>query len=130
MKSKELVLIVAAAAVLLALTEAATARIASNTVEPTAGISKQGARAEVGVLLGCDTVQRARLRVTVTQRSEDRGSVAQGRRRVRCTTEQERFPVKVEARRQSRFEPGEATACVLALAADDARQWCKDITLE
>lgn len=118
------------AAALLALPEAATSRITVNTVEPTAEISKQGARAEVGVLLGCDTVQRVRLRVTVTQRAEDRGSVAQGRRGVRCTTEQERFPVKVEARRQSRFAPGEATACVLALTADDARQWCKDITLE
>jgi hypothetical protein len=25
---------------------------------------------------------------------------------------------------------GPATVCVLALTADDVRQWCKDITLE
>jgi hypothetical protein len=33
---------------------------------------------------------------------------------MRCTTEQTRFPVKAKARRESRFTPGEATACILA----------------
>jgi hypothetical protein len=129
MTKKTLVLIAAAAAILL-LAQVAAARISVNTVEPSAELSKQGRRAEVGVLLGCDTVQGARLRVTLTQRSEERGALAQGRRRVRCTTEQTRFPVKATARRRSRFTRGEATACILALTADDARQWCKEITLE
>lgn len=127
--SKTFVLIAAATALLL-LPQVATSRITVNTVEPSAELSKQGRRAEVGVLLGCDTVQRARPRVTLTQRSEERSALAQGTRRVRCTTEQTQFSVKATARRESRFTPGEATACILALTADDARQWCKGITLE
>ena len=47
-----------------------------------------------------------------------------------CTTELTQFAVKTKARRQARLDAREATVCVLALTADDARQWCKDIVLE
>ena len=77
------------------------------------------------VLLGCDRLQRVRLRVTLTQRGRD--AVAEGRGTVRCTTEPGRFPLRARASR--RLVPGEATACVLASTRDDARQWCKRVTL-
>jgi hypothetical protein len=120
-------ILLAVVAALLALPQLATSRVAANTVEPTAALSKQGRRAEVGVLLTCDKTQRARLRVTVTQHL---GAFAQGRRKARCTTAQQRFAVKAKARRKIDLAPGDATVCVLALTRDDARQWCKDITLQ
>ena len=119
--------VIAAGMALLALPQVAAPRVASNTIEPTAELSKQGRRAEVGVLLRCDREQRARLRVSVTQHS---GAFAQRKRKVRCTTEQQTFKVKARARRKIDLAPGDATVCVLALTRDDARQWCKDITLE
>lgn len=66
---------------LLMLPQLAASKIITNTVDRTAELSKQGRRAEVGVLLGCDTIQRARLRVTLAQHS---GALAQGRRRAAC----------------------------------------------
>lgn len=123
---KRFVLIVAAAA-LLALPQLASSRVVSNTVAATSELSRQGRSAEVGVLLACDRDQKAKLQVSVSQRS---GAFAQRKRKVSCAAAQRRFAVKATLRGRIRLEPGEATACVLALTRDDAVQWCKDITLE
>ena len=125
-------ILIGAGVVVLLLPAVATSRIASNTLEPAATLSKKGLRAEAGVLLGCDREQRARVRVTVTLEgdAEGPGAVAQGRRTVACTTEQKRFGLKVTARANRRLVAGEAIACALAVTSDDARQWCKEITLE
>lgn len=126
---KRFVLIVAAATLpaLLALPQLASSRVVSNSVAATAELSQQGRHAEVGVLLACDRDQKAKLQVSVSQRS---GAFAKRKRKVSCATAQQRFAVKATLRSPIRLEPGEATACVLALTRDDAVQWCKDITLE
>jgi hypothetical protein len=115
----------AGAAALLIAPAAAIGAISSNTVAPVATLAGDGERVTATVLLGCDRLQRARLRITVTQRGRD--ALAESRRTVRCTTEPGRFAVRAHASR--RLVPGEATACVLALTRDDARQWCKQVTL-
>ena len=98
----------------------------ANTLESEATLSGNGHRAVVTALLTCDQAQRARLRITVTQ--PGRRVVAQGRRKLRCTTEAGRFPVRVVAR-GGRLEASEATVCALAVTRDDTRQWCKDVSL-
>lgn len=100
--------------------------MSNNTLESEAALSGNGHKATVTALLTCDQGQRARLRLTVTQ--EGRRVVAQGRRKLRCTTEAGQFPLQVRTR-GGRLEAGEATACALAVTRDDTRQWCKDITL-
>ena len=114
-------------ALVLIVPAVAQSAITGNTVDDSGALSAEGRRGAIGVLLACDTVQLARVRVTVTQRS---GALAQGTRNVRCTTERKRFAVNAKLRSKTRLEAGEATVCVLARTADDARQWCKDITLE
>ena len=105
---------------------AAFGTLTSNTLKSEATLSGNARKATVTALLTCDEAQRARLRVTVTQRQ--RRVVAQGRRKLRCTTEAGRFPLRVRAR-GGQLVPGDATACALAVTRDDTRQWCKDVTL-
>jgi hypothetical protein len=121
-------LVLLVAALVLAGGGAALASMTANTTDPTVTVAKKGRQVGVTVLLGCDRVQSTRLRVTVTQR-EGGGAVAQGRKNVRCTTDVGRFALQTKARGKRRFEPGNATACALAVTNDDARQWCKDVTL-
>lgn len=105
----------------------ALAAISSNTIDPTATIGKKGREVAATVLLGCHRSQPARLRVTVTQTG--RAAVAQKRKKVSCTTAAGSFRLKAKARGRRRFSAGAATVCALAVTSDDARQWCKDVTL-
>ena len=105
---------------------AALAAMTNNTLETEAALSENGHRATVTALLSCDQAQRARLRITVTQ--PGRRVVAQGSRKLRCTTEAGQFPLRVKAR-GGQLEAGKATACALAVTRDDTRQWCKDVSL-
>lgn len=113
----------------LAAAPAALAALSTNTVER--DVEREGAtrRVKVVVLLGCDRVQRARLRVTLTQGPPD-AVVAQGRRTIRCVGETRRFPVRVTPRRGEGLTTGAATACVLATTHDDARQWCRKVRVK
>jgi hypothetical protein len=97
----------------------------SNTIDSTATVAKKGRQVQVTVLLGCDRVQNARVRVTVTQPD---GALAQKGKKVRCTTTTGNFPLKAKARGRHRFA-GLATVCAVGLTSDSARQWCKDVTL-
>lgn len=124
---KRIVLVIAASAALVAPQQTAGARVTLNTIEPTATLLKGGTRAQVGVVLGCDTIQRAQLRVSVTQSPQ--AAYAEGKRGVLCTTATKVFDVVAQLQRRNRLVPGPATACVLALSDDDAKQWCKDIQL-
>lgn len=120
----------AAVSLALAIPTLALAAMATNTVERKAKLGGDGERAKVGVLLGCDQAQSARLKVTLTQGSAEGQARALGRGggKVDCETEDTVFPVAVTARKGS-FAAGKATACVLALTDDDARQWCAEVKL-
>jgi hypothetical protein len=106
---------------------AALAVMTGNTIDSVGALAKEGRQAGVTVLLTCDRAQTVRLQVTVSQGST--GTVAERRLAVRCGTEPGRFPVAAQARAQDRFEEGAATACAVAEAQDDARRWCKEVTL-
>jgi hypothetical protein len=103
----------------------ALAAMSNNTIDSAGTLAKQGRQATVTVLLECDRVQTVRLHVTLSQES----TVAERCLAVRCGTDLGRFPVAAQARDRDRFEEGPATACAVAEAQDDARQWCKDVTL-
>ena len=119
--------LVVAGVVLAAFAPNALSAMTANTIEAEAELSNKGRLAELDVILACDRAQRARVRVTLSQRG---GAFAKGRRRVRCTTEDSTFPVKTRLRSRTRLAPGPATACVLVRSRDDAHQRCKTITLE
>lgn len=99
-------------------------------VDPNAKLGGGGERVKVKVLLSCDQAQAAKLKVTVTQGSDTGHERALGRggEKVDCTIEDAGYRIVVSAR-EGRFVPGKATACVLALTDDDARQWCAAVKL-
>jgi hypothetical protein len=119
-------LLIATAAVLVLQATSASSGLLPNTFDSTATVSKKGHQVDVTARFRCDRSQKARLRVTVTQAG---GAVAQKQRNLSCTTEPGSFPLNTEARGRHRFAPGLATACALAVTSDDAKQWCKDVTL-
>jgi hypothetical protein len=117
---------VTAGALLVAGTTTALAAISSNTIDSTATVAKKGRQVKVTVLLACDRVQDARVRVTVTQ---EHGAFGQKVKQVGCTTAAGNFRLRAKARGPHRFAAGSATICAVALTSDSARQWCKDVTL-
>jgi hypothetical protein len=117
---------VTAGALLIAGTATALAAITNNTIDSTATVAKKGRQVRVTVLLGCDRVQNARVRVTVTQAD---GAFAQKVKKVGCTTATGNFRLRAKARGPHRFAAGSATVCAVALTSDSAKQWCKDVTL-
>ena len=108
----------------------APASIMIGAVKPKAQLSGDGERARVKVFFACDHEQSARLKVTVSQGSanEQERALGTGRETIACGTEQSTSPVAVRVRKGT-FAPGKATACVLALTSDDARQWCVEVKL-
>jgi hypothetical protein len=119
-------LVITPGALLVVGATGAFAALSTNTIDSTATVAKKGRQVQVTVLLGCDRVQNARVRVTVTQPD---GALAQKGKKVRCTTTTGNFPLKAKARGRHRFAAGLATVCAVALTNDSARQWCKDVTL-
>lgn len=115
----------------LAVPVLALATMTSNTVKPRAKLAGEGAAAKVKVLLACDTDQSAKLKVTLTQGS-DHGlerAFGRGAKEVECGMADEVYRVRTEAKKETVFAKGKATACVLALTDDDARQWCVEVKL-
>ena len=115
----------------LAVPVLALASLTTNTVKPKAKLAGDGEAAKVKVLLACDVDQSAKLKVTVTQGS-DQGlerAFGRGNEEVDCGMADEVYRVRAEAKKGTVFAEGKATACVLALTDDDARQWCVDIKL-
>jgi hypothetical protein len=110
----------------------ASARITANTTDPVAVVTENGHHVIVTGPIGCSAGERAYLRVTVTQRST--GAVAEGRTRLTCTGDGQRWEVHASTRGMEAFEDGPATAVALARTTDredtdDAHQWLVDITL-
>ena len=120
-------LVVTAAGLLVVGVATALGSVVIGAFDSTATVAKNGRQVHVTVTLGCDRIQNARLRVTVTQTGK--AAVAQKRKKVACTNATGSFPLKAKARGRHRFAAGAATVCALAVTSDDARQWCKDVTL-
>src|SRR5262245_21975169 len=110
----------------------AYAKLARNTIDPTAKVSDSGRQIVVTGPLQTDVVEKIYLRVKVTQRTT--GAVADGIAIFRGTGELQQWEVKVKARGKASFEPGPATAVATAITSDkgqtsDAHQWLVNITL-
>src|SRR5262245_12633955 len=86
----------------------AYARIAINTIDPTATLSDNGRKILVTGPIQTDVVEKIYLRVTVTQRTT--GAVAQGIAILRGTGELQQWEVRAKARGKASFEAGPATA--------------------
>ena len=116
-------LVVAAA---LATAAPAEARVAANTIAPTATLAARGHLARGNVLLDCTEGQFVRFTLTVAQG----GATGTGYGAGRCTGELSAYPVVVPAR-SGVFAPGNASACATAYnynlrgELEDSHQWCR-----
>ncbi len=107
----------------------ATARISSNTFGDTVTISRNGLNADATLIFGCTEGERYRVVVTLTQRSTAAWART-GRIAGACTGDEQRIPVRLEARGDHRFAEGTGEICGLARTIlDDTRtdvhQWCR-----
>jgi hypothetical protein len=110
----------------------AFAGVVLNTIDPVALVTDHGRHLIVTGPMECTEGERAYLRVTVTQRAT--GAVAQGRTRLICTGDTQRWEVHASIRGKETFAEAPATAVALARTSDrgditDAHQWLVDITL-
>ena len=110
----------------------AYAKVALNTIDPTAALSDKGRRIVVTGPIQTDVVERIYLRVTMTQRTT--GAVAEGIAILRGTGDLQHWEVQAKARGKASFEPGAATAVAIGVTGDpghttDAHQWLVNITL-
>ena len=110
----------------------ASARIARNTIDPTAKLTDHGRGILVTGPLQCSEGQPVDLRVTVSQRST--GAVAEGTARITCTPDEQKWDVRITTQGNATFQEGPAIATALARStqhgdADDAHQWLVEITL-
>jgi hypothetical protein len=128
-------LIAAAAVMILAGTmigALADAKIAKNTIDPTARLTNNGRSIVVTGPIQCSGTQPTYMRVTVSQRST--GAVAQGVANITCTPDQQQWAVRITTQGNATFQEGPAIATALARSSvngspDDAHQWLVDITL-
>ena len=108
------------------------ARIAKNTIDPTARLADNGRTLVVTGPIQCSETQPTYMRVTVSQRST--GAFANGIAQVTCTPDERQWEVRVTAQGNATFEEGPAIATALARSTldgspDDAHQWLVEITL-
>ena len=122
------------AALLLALAVAGTAlaKIARNTIDPTATIAANGRQLAVTGPISVTAGETAFIRVVVTQRST--GAVAEGIALLTGTGEIAQWKVRAVTLTRESFDEGPATAVALARTtlrgqATDAHQWLVDVTL-
>jgi hypothetical protein len=116
-----------------ALAAPASAGVSFNTIDRQADLDAAGRVVEATGPIRCSAVERATIRVTVTQRRT--GAVAEGSWRGRCgpttrTWTAERFVQLGSAS----LQPGAAKACALGITrragrATDAKQWCQTVEL-
>ena len=110
----------------------AYARVAMNTIDPTARLTDNGRGIVVTGPIQCSEGQPVDLQVTVSQRST--GAVAEGTARITCTPELGQWELRVTTQGNAAFQEGEAIATALARSTqqgnpDDAHQWLVAITL-
>jgi hypothetical protein len=121
------------ATTMIALTASASAGVVLNTIDHEAILGAGGRLVAVTGPLRCSGVERARIRVTVSQRTT--GAVAEGRWRGLCRRTTTTWTAgKFVPHGAAMFQAGTAQACALAVTrraqrATDAKQWCRTITL-
>ena len=112
--------------------QGAFARIAKNTIDDEAVLSRHGRRLMVTGPIECTAGERAVVRVTVTQRAT--GAVAEGGTLISCTGELQHWEIGAWTLGKASFQEGAATAVAIATTHDqgntsDAHQWLVPITL-
>jgi hypothetical protein len=113
----------------------AYAKVAMNTIDPTAIVRPNGRRIKVTGPLSTDQAQPVLMRVTVTQRST--GAIAEGYTAFTGTIPIQEWMVRARAVTLVSFEPGPATVVALAQSRvigagggpDDAHQWLVNVDL-
>ena len=121
------------ATTMTALTASASAGVVLNTIDREATVDAGGHVVEVTGPIRCSQVERARTRVTVSQRTT--GAVAEGRWRGLCRRITRTWTAKrLVPQGSAFFQAGTAHACALVVTrragrATDAKQWCRTIEL-
>jgi hypothetical protein len=116
-----------------ALAVPASAGVSFNTIDRQARLDAGGRVVAVTGPIRCSRLERARIRVTVSQRTT--GAVAEGRWRGLCRRTTRTWTAKRFVPHGSAiFQAGTAQACALAVTrradrATDAKQWCRTIEL-
>jgi hypothetical protein len=120
-------------AAMTALSTPAFAGVALNTIDRHATLDKAGRVVQVTGPIGCSQVERATIRVTVSQRTT--GAVAEGRWRGRCRPTARTWTVRRFVQQGSAaFETSTAQVCALGVTrrgtkVTDAKQWCQTVRL-
>jgi hypothetical protein len=121
------------ATTMTALSASASAGVVLNTIDCEASLDAGGHVVEATGPIRCSQVERATIRVTVSQRTT--GAVAEGRWRGLCRRTTRTWTAKrFVPHGSASFEAGRARACALAVTgraerATDAKQWCRTIEL-
>ena len=121
------------ATTMIALTASASAGVVLNTIDREASLDAGGHVVEATGPIRCSQVERATIRVTVSQRTS--GAVAEGRWRGRCRRSTRTWTAtRFVPQGAAIFEAGRAQACALAVTrrakrGTDAKQWCRTIEL-
>jgi hypothetical protein len=115
---------------LLAGADAASAVIATNTIDELA-THKDGSLVWVTGPIACTRGER--ISITVTIRQAAIGARARGRWKGRCTGEVQHWQVTAR-RRGARFETGRGRVCAVATTRDgsrvtDTRRWCERVRM-
>jgi hypothetical protein len=120
-------------AAMTALAAPAFAGVALNTIDGRAILDQAGRVVRVTGPIGCSQVERATIRVTVSQRTT--GAVAEGRWRGRCQPTARTWTVQRFVQQGSAtFETSTARVCALGVTrkgtqVTDAKQWCQTVRL-
>jgi pimeloyl-ACP methyl ester carboxylesterase len=123
-------LVVGLAVVLLFGAEAASAYLASNTIDELATYKKGGRLVRVTGPIACTRGERIAIRVAVSQPAT--AARARSRWKSRCTGEVQHWQVEARARRGTRFGNGRGRVCAHATTragrrATDTRKWCERV---
>jgi hypothetical protein len=127
------VVIALMAATMTALTASASAGVVLNTIDREASLDAGGHVVAVTGPIRCSQVERATVRVTVSQRTT--GAVAEGQWRGLCRRSTRTWTAKrFVPQGSATFQAGGAQVCALAVTrraerATDAKQWCRAIEL-
>jgi hypothetical protein len=118
------------AVALLAGAEAASALIATNTIDELATHKADGRLVRVTGPIACMRGERVSIRVVVRQPAT--AARARKRWKGRCTGEVQHWQITARARRGTRFADGRGRVCAVAITragsrATDTRRWCERV---
>jgi hypothetical protein len=118
------------AVVMLAGADAASALIATNTIDDLATHNEHGRLVRATGPIACARGERVAIRIVVRQPA----TAARARKRWKghCTGEVQHWLVTARARRGTRFTDGRGRVCAVAITRDgpratDTRRWCERV---